>query len=463
MRVRHRLRLACKVVDGVAARMRQKLSAVLILILAFGLLIPEDAMGAFDVPDGFADEPVVGGVPSPTSIAWLPPSEDRHLFIATQGGVLFRWDGAGAAEDVLDLSNTVCAGGETGLLGLAVDPDFQSGDRFVYVYYTDRKNNNDPCIAGNRANRVSRFTMDQSDNLVDEQVLIDNISALNGNHNGGDLQFGNDELLYISVGDAGQDFRTGGTQDNNGNARRRDVLNGKILRITPEGGIPSSNPFQGPGTARCSATGQVERQGQRVESEKKTKKQRRRARKRKRQQRRNQRPATICREIFATGLRNPFRIAFDPNDTDGAQRFFINDVGGDGFEEINEGQAGADYGWNVREGPCPIANIGNNCSGSNQFDDPVFAYRTGGSGPPFDGCRTITGGVFVPGGDWPAEYLFADFGCDTLFALTDNGSDVDVDPFATGEGATQLAFGPDGALYYTTFSGGGQVRRIVDQ
>jgi glucose/arabinose dehydrogenase len=439
-------------------------SAIMMLVLILGLLVPEAALADFDVPQGFADELVVGGVPSPTGLAWLPASEDEDLLITTQGGGIFRFDGAPPADQLLDLSGTICSGGEMGLLGIAVHPDFDSGARSIYVYYTDRKGTTGSCDdQADRANRVSRFTMNSEGELVDEQVLIDNIAAQGGNHNGGDLQFGRDGLLYISVGDAGRDLRTGETQDDNRNARRLDLLNGKILRITPEGAIPASNPFQGPGTARCNQTGQLERQGQGVEAEKKTKKQRRRARKRKKRQRQNQRPATVCREIFATGLRNPYRIAFDPNDNAGPQRFFINDVGGGGFEEINEGQAGADYGWNVREGFCPIGNIGSNCSGSGQFDDPIFAYRTRGTTPPFNNCGTITGGAFVAGGDWPADYLFADFRCDTLFALTEVGSGVDVEPFVTGEGATHLAFGPDGALYYTTFSSGGQVRRIVDQ
>ncbi|MBA2490711.1 MAG: PQQ-dependent sugar dehydrogenase [Gammaproteobacteria bacterium] len=95
---------------------------------------------------------------------------------------------------------------------------------------------------------------------------------------------------------------------------------GKILRITRDGGIPPNNPFMGANSARCALTGRTT-------------------------------AGKHCQETFATGLRNPFRMAFDPNAA--STRFFINDVGQITWEEINLGQAGADYGWNLREGPCP--------------------------------------------------------------------------------------------------------------
>jgi glucose/arabinose dehydrogenase len=432
-------------------------------MIVAGLLWPVHVAAQFDVPDGFSDDPVVSGLAEPTALAWLPSSENGDLLIATQGGGIFRFNGTPPAQQVLDLSSTICSGGETGLLGLAVHPDFASGDRFVYVYYTDRKGNGACGEARNRANRVSRFTMNDQDQLVSEQVLIDNISARGGNHNGGDIQFGADGNLYVSVGDAGRDLRSGETQDDNRNARRLDLLNGKILRITPDGGIPAGNPFQGPGTARCRVAGGIELQGEGVSVEKKSKKQKRKARKRKRQRRQNQRPATVCQEIFATGLRNPYRIAFDSNDSQGAQRFYINDVGGDGFEEVNSGRAGGDYGWNIREGPCPIENISNNCSNESQFDDPVFAYRRNGPAP-FGACRTITGGAFVPDDPWPAAYdgvyLFADLFCGTIFALRGEVPGETPEVFATGENLSHLAFGPDGALYYTAFFDDA-VRKIV--
>jgi glucose/arabinose dehydrogenase len=446
--------------------MTPKRTAILILAMVIGLVTPVDALAQFSgfPDDGFEDEPVVAAAdlrlgpdddPRPTSLAWLP---DGDLLIVTQQGGLFRYDGTSVVK-LLDLSQRgICAlspSSEMGLLGIAVDPSFSGESGDIFLYYTDRKS------GGDCANRVSKFRL-ESNQIGVETVLIDGVRAP-GNHNGGDLQFGGDDLLYVSVGDGAQDFRSGDpqdTQDRNRNARRLDLPNGKILRIEPDGGIPADNPFQGPGTARCVTAGTLERQGQRVEAEKKSKKQKRRAKKRKRKQRRSRESGSICQEIFATGLRNPYRIAFDP---DSGNRFYINDVGGDGFEEINEGGRAADYGWNIREGPCPINQIEPNCPSDNRFEDPVFAYLRNGAAP-FNACRTITGGAFVPDETiWPGlsdTYLFADLFCNRIFALEGEGASSDVDVFATGGAVSHLAFGPDGALYYTAIFNG-EVGRIV--
>jgi glucose/arabinose dehydrogenase len=167
---------------------------------------------------------------------------------------------------------------------------------------------------------------------------------------------------------------------------------------------------------------------------------------------------TICQESFATGLCNPFRIAFDPNDGSAQQRFFINDVGQSTWEEIDVGRARADYGWPIWEGPCPIGTS-TGCTPQSRFVDPIFAYdRT-------DGCTVITGGAFVPqSAHWPTAYanayLFADLGCGSIFALRNESPGQTPEVLSTRTGAIDLQFGPDGALYYTTYEGG-QVRRIV--
>ena len=167
-----------------------------------------------------------------------------------------------------------------------------------------------------------------------------------------------------------------------------------------------------------------------------------------------------CQEIFASGLRNPFRLAFDPNAA--GTRFFINDVGQNTREEVDEGQAGADYGWPRREGVCATgtADCGAPPAG---LTNPVFDYAH------TTGCRSISGGAFVPNGVWPSlygGYLYADFVCGKIFRLTPSSGGYSVSTFADGFGPYSLVAltflpAPGGqALYYTTYANGGQVRRI---
>jgi glucose/arabinose dehydrogenase/PKD repeat protein len=289
-------------------------------------------------------------------------------------------------------------------------------------------------------NRLSRFQLSPG-NVADpasEQVLIDNIPATDAAHNGGDLHFGNDGYLYVSVGDGSCNYLVM-TECGRANDAARDqhMLLGKILRLTRDGDIPPDNPFLGPNSARCHLDGGTD-------------------------------PGKTCRETFAWGLRNPFRLAFDPN-TSGT-RFFINDVGQSSWEEIDAGQAGADYGWNVREGPCS-AHAADDCGPPPAgMTNPIYAYD---HGPP-NNCASITGGAFVPNGLWPTSYngayLFSDYVCGTIFSLTpDDSGGYSARPFVTGLGASSavtIAFGPHGAgqaLYYTTFAGdpkNAQVRRI---
>jgi glucose/arabinose dehydrogenase len=389
------------------------------------------------------EDVLVTNIGGPTAIAFTP---DGRLLITTQGGQLRVYqNGNLQGAPALDLSSLICANSERGLLGVAVDPDF-TNNRFIYLYYTFNKFSTcptgQPTNALNPVNRVARFILG-SDNIVvpgSEIVLIDNIHSSNGNHNGGDLKFGKDGFLYIGVGDGGADYAgdSGGAGANDA-ARDRHVLLGKILRITRDGDIPSTNPFQGPDSARCNTTG-----------------------------------ITIadnwCRETFAWGLRNPFRLAFDPNAA--GTRFFINDVGQGAWEEIDEAISGADYGWNIREGPCANGSTTNCGPQPAGLTNPVFAYQhtsdcsaSGVSG------NSITGGAFVPSGVWPPQfegaYLFGEFVCGKIFQLSPNGSGgFTASEFVTGLGngsAVTLIFGPHQntqALYYTTFAGGGQVRRI---
>ena len=378
------------------------------------------------VPAGFTDELVVT-VGAPTAFAFTP---DGRLLVTTQGGtVRIVENGALLATPAVNLGAVICANSERGLLGIAVDPQFPTNG-YVFLYYSRNKSG---ACDGTAVNRVSRFVL-TGNTLSSETVLIDNIPSPAGNHNAGDLQFGKDGLLYVSVGDGGCDYAgDSGCAGANDAARDRNVLLGKILRIDRNGGIPSGNPFTGAGTARCNVTGVIT-------------------------------TGLTCQETFAWGLRNPFRMAFDPNAT--GTVFHINDVGQNAWEEIDLGTAGADYGWNVREGHCPNGATTNCQPPPGGMTDPIFDYGRS------DTCASITGGAFVPKGVWPAayqgRYLFADYVCGRIFRLDANGAGgyTRVD-FATGLGngsAVHLGFGPwntSQALYYTTYAGGGQVRRIV--
>ena len=405
------------------------------------MLAPGAARAA--VPAGFADT-LVTSVAAPTALAFTP---DGRMLIATQPGALRVYEGGtllGTPALTLPAAQ-ICTNSERGLLGVSVDPDFAS-NRFVYLFYTFRKfgvcPTGSPTAPNVPVNRVSRFVLADT-NVIDptsEVVLIDNMPSPNGNHNAGDIQFGRDGHLYVSVGDGGADYAgdSGGAGSNDA-ARDEHILLGKILRITAGGGIPASNPFQGADADRCNAAGRTT-SGRR------------------------------CRETFAWGLRNPFRMAFDPGVV--STRFFINDVGQNTWEEIDLGQAGADYGWNCREGAHANGQAGPTCSPVPPgMVDPIDEYRHGvqvpGTTSPAN-CNSITGGAFVPAGSWPANYdgsyLFADYVCGWIFRRAPGGA---VSDFATNLGnssAVHLRFGPHGnaqALYYTTYAGGGQVRRIA--
>ena len=401
----------------------------LLLLFALGA-VPH--MAHATVPAGFQDS-LVATVAGPTALAFTP---DGRLLITTQAGRLWIFQGdALVPGPALDLAPVLCSNSERGLLGVAVDPAFPT-NRFIYLFYTFKKSGVcDTNSANAPVNRVSRFTLADNNTISrsSELVLLDNIPSPAGNHNAGDVQFGRNGLLYISVGDGGCDYLgDSGCAGANDAARDLHVTLGKILRITTTGAIPAGNPFTGSDSVRCNTTGRAA-------------------------------PGQKCRETFAWGLRNPFRIAFDPNAA--GTRFFINDVGQNTWEEIDEGRAGADYGWHVREGHCANGSPTNCGAPPPGMTNPIFDYAHA------NGCASITGGAFVPSGVWPAEfegeYLFGDYVCGRIFRLAPNGDGTYThSTFASnlgGSSAVTLIFGPwEGtqALYYTTYAGGGQVRRI---
>ena len=320
---------------------------------------------------GFTTTLVTSGLNAPTAMAFAP---DGRLFVAEQGGLL-RVVRNGTLLPTEFLSVTTTASGERGLLGVAFDPNFAS-NHFVYVYYTATS----PTIH----NRVSRFIANGDVAVPGSETVIFELNQLSDatNHNGGAIHFGLDGKLYIGVGE----------NANGANAQTLSNLLGKMLRINPDGSIPSDNPFF------ATASGDN-------------------------------------RAIWALGLRNPFTFAIEPT----TGRIFINDVGENSQEEIDDGIAGSNYGWPATEGP----------TSNPSFRSPLFAYGHG-SGPT-TGCA-IAGGAFYRSAialfpaDFIGDYFFADL-CSGWIRRFDPASGVVTD-FASGFSApVDLQVGADGGLY----------------
>lgn len=251
-----------------------------------------------------------------------------------------------------------------------------SVNHFVYVYYT---------VPGSTAhNRVSRFTATGDVATAGSEVVLldlDNLSTAS-NHNGGAIHFGPDGKLYIAVGE----------NANGSNSQTLTNLLGKVLRIDADGTIPTDNPFFNTAGAR--------------------------------------------KEIWAMGLRNPFTFAFQP----GTTRMFINDVGQNTWEEINDGIAGSNYGWPTTEG----------FTSDPSFRSPLFEYGHGSTST--TGCA-ITGGTFYnPAtaqfpGSYLGKYFFADL-CTGWIRLFDPANSTAAD-FASGIATpVDLKVTADGSLYY---------------
>ena len=407
-----------------------------LLACAAMLLTTERLPAATTLPSSFDDQ-LLASTAKPIALAFTP---DGRMLVATQPGQLRVYkNGTLLQTPALNISSKICTNSERGMLGVAVDPNF-STNNYIYLSYSYNKfgvcPTGQPTNANNPVNRVSRFVM--SGDTVDpatEKVLIDNIPSPTGAHNAGDLHFGKDGYLYVTVGDGNCDYKgDSGCAGANDASRDRHILLGKVLRITRDGGIPSTNPYTGTSSARCNLTGRTD-------------------------------PGKNCQETFAWGLRNPFRFAFDPNAT--GTRFFINDVGQNAWEEVDTGKSGADYAWNLCEGaqdnPDRAGSV--DCTAA-PYTPPVHQYSHSSTG-----CASVTGGAFVPNGVWPASYdnsyLLGDYVCNKIFKLTPvSGGGFTRTEFASGMGGggpTAMTFGPHGsskALYYTTYANGGEIHRI---
>jgi glucose/arabinose dehydrogenase len=261
-----------------------------------------------------------------------------------------------------------------------------ASNNFIYLYYT--------VSTTPRHNRISRFTANGDVAVPGSEIVIlelDNLTSAT-NHNGGAIHFGPDGKMYVAVGENATPS----------NAQTLSNMLGKILRINSNGTIPSDNPFN-------TASGNN-------------------------------------RSIWALGLRNPFTFAFQP----GTGRLFVNDVGQDTWEEINDGITGSNYGWPNVEGP----------NANPAFRAPLFSYQHGIGATV--GCAIAGGAFYNPATlQFPqifvGKYFFADL-CSGWIRVFDPASGTASD-FASGiSQPVDLKVGVDGSLYYLARGAGALVR-----
>ncbi|WP_340104868.1 PQQ-dependent sugar dehydrogenase [Rhodohalobacter sp. 8-1] len=325
----------------------------------------------------------------------------NRLFVVEQAGTISVFSNDPDITDreiFLDIEGRVTdISNEQGLLGLAFHPDFETNGYF-YVNYT--------APAPDRT-VISRFSVSDDDqnraNPASETVLL-TYNQPYGNHNGGHIAFGPDGYLYIAAGDGG----SAGDPENNG--QDRSTLLGSILRIDVDSqdngneyGIPDDNPFAG------------NEQGYRE-------------------------------EIFAYGLRNPWRFSFDAE----TEKLWAGDVGQNTMEEIDIIESGLNYGWNIMEGTMCYPP-GTECD-TEDLELPVYAYNHS------EGDRSVTGGYVYRGSDIPGltgYYIYADFVSGRIWALDtsdlenpDNTELFDADFRISSFGVDQ-----ENEIYITGFDG----------
>jgi glucose/arabinose dehydrogenase len=350
-------------------------------------------------------QPVVSGLTFPVYLT-APPGDPTRLFIVEKAGsIRIVKDGTLLPTAFLDISPQVSNVGEQGLLGLAFDPGYASNGRF-FVHFTDPLGNT----------RVSSFQVSTNPDIADagsEQVILTATQPY-ANHNGGQLVFGPDGMIYLGLGDGG----SGG--DPQGRGQDRSDLLGSILRLDVQAGssytVPPDNPFIGQSGVRP--------------------------------------------EIWSYGLRNPWRFSFDRATGD----LYIADVGESRFEEVDVSTGtrgagkGTNFGWNIMEGK--------HCFSSSSCDQsgltvPLLEYDHG------QGC-SITGGYVYRGSAIPALqglYFFADFcqGWVRSFRHARGIATELTDWRVLQPGGSITSFGEDaaGELYLMSTNGG--VFRIVPE
>ncbi|MFP5439767.1 MAG: PQQ-dependent sugar dehydrogenase [Bacteroidia bacterium] len=319
---------------------------------------------------------------------------DSRLFVVEQTGriKILNADGTTNATPFLNINSIISSTNERGLLGLAFSPNYADNGQF-YVNYTN--------LAGNTV--IARYRRSTDNPAVadpDSGTVLLTINQPFSNHNGGCIRFGPDGYLYIAMGDGGSG------DDPQGNGQNKNTLLGKMLRVhpeidTPELGIPQDNPFVGIDGAD---------------------------------------------EIWATGLRNPWKFSFDRT----AGNIWIADVGQGALEEINRmpaTQAGVNYGWRCFEGS--QSHITDGCSQTETYTMPFADYGRTNS------ACSVTGGYVYRGSTYPelvGKYVFGDY-CNSRIALLDDSANITWSSPFTGNFAT---FGEDnsGELYVAGINNG---------
>jgi glucose/arabinose dehydrogenase len=324
----------------------------------------------------------------PVAIVTAPGETNRLFVVEKPGRIVAVPDLAQPRRTVLlDLADRVGdAAGERGLLALAFHPDFARNRRF-YVWYTYTHD-------GRSEDRLARFTLSAANPAVadpaSEQVILSQADEAS-NHNGGQVLFGPDGYLYLSLGDEGR------ANDSFQNSQRidKDFFSG-IVRIDVDArpGNPAPNPHPAVGSGTYAVprdnpfVGATTFNGAPVD------------------------PARVRTEFWAVGLRNPWRMAFDP----ATGQLWCADVGQNSVEEINLIVRGGNYGWNYRE--ARLAGPRGGAPAGTTFLDPVWDY-------PRDQGNSVSGGFVYRGQRYPdldGHYLFADYASGRIWALRPDGN-----------------------------------------
>lgn len=359
----------------------------LLLILGIGTSSRANAVSAI-LPTGFTRETVAQGLTEPTAFVFSP----EGILVTQKNGVIqvVQQNGTLRAQPyaTLHVSTQI----ERGLVGIALHPNYAT-QPYVYVYYTTGPGALD--YGGTPENRVSRF-LTVGGVGTDEEILLDHIPSPAGEHNGGDLLFGFDGKLYVTVGD--------GDVDSGIQAQVLQNLSGKVLRLNPDGTIPQDNPFVSRKKAR--------------------------------------------HEIFAYGFRNPFRIASRTK----TQSYFVADVGWGEWEEVDLLKRGGNYGWPQFEGPCPVnTHCDTTQTNFGKTIAPSFFYDSSVQNP-----SGIIGGAFAAGANYPRPYKGAYFYGDAygwirVAKVSRLNQFKAVHDFDTGYMPTQFRMGPDNNMYVLDF------------